>query len=58
MLAHTPKDRVEGAYNRAAHLQRRRELAQQWSDLLLEGLPTPEALLQCPRRGRMIGHSM
>ena len=28
MLAHVPKDRVEGAYNRAAYMPRRRELAQ------------------------------
>ena len=38
MLAHVPKDKVEGAYNRAAHLQRRRELAQIWGDLIMEGL--------------------
>jgi integrase len=30
MLAHVPKDRVEGAYNRAEHLERRIELAQAW----------------------------
>ncbi len=36
MLAHVPKDKVEGAYNRALYLDRRRELAQIWADLLLE----------------------
>ncbi len=48
MLAHTPKDRVEGAYNRAAHLQRRRELSQIWADLLFEGLPPAAELLRRP----------
>lgn len=33
-LAHTPKDKVEAAYNRAEHLGRRRELFQEWADLL------------------------
>jgi hypothetical protein len=27
MLAHVPKEKVEGAYNRAAYMPRRRELA-------------------------------
>lgn len=35
MLAHAPKDKVEGAYNRAEHMDRRRELAQIWADLLM-----------------------
>ena len=35
MLAHAPKDKVESAYNRAEHLDRRRELAQIWADLLM-----------------------
>ena len=43
MLAHTPKDRVEKAYNRAEHMERRRELAQEWGDLLGSSpLPQPE----------------
>jgi len=33
-LGHSPKDRVEAAYNRAEHVVRRRELYQQWADLL------------------------
>ena len=45
MLAHAPKDKVEGVYNRALHLPRRRELAQQWADLLLEGAVGAEALI-------------
>jgi len=55
MLAHVPKDSVEGAYNRAEHLERRIELAQAWADLImadqmpiedllsLRRLPTPRA---------------
>lgn len=50
MLAHTPKDKVEGAYNRALHLERRRELAQAWADMLLEGAAEAEDLLNGPRR--------
>lgn len=50
MLAHVPKDKVEGAYNRAAYLQRRRELAQEWADMLLDGLPPATDLLRMPRR--------
>lgn len=37
-LAHSPKDRVEAAYNRAQYLDRRREHLQEWADLILEGL--------------------
>lgn len=37
MLAHVSKDKVEGAYNRAAYLPRRRELAQEWADIILDG---------------------
>lgn len=34
-LAHLPKDKVEGAYNRAQHLDLRAALLQEWADLLL-----------------------
>ncbi len=37
MLAHAPQDKTEAAYNRALHMGRRRELAQEWADMLLEG---------------------
>ena len=37
MLAHAPKDKTEAAYNRAQHMVRRRELAQEWADMLLDG---------------------
>jgi integrase len=50
MLAHAPKDRVESAYNRAVHLARRRELAQAWADLLLEGAAPAASLLTGARR--------
>lgn len=50
MLAHVPKDRVESAYNRAAYLPRRREIAQQWADLLLSGMESPANLLTVARR--------
>lgn len=41
MLAHVPKDKVEGAYNRAAYLPRRREIAQAWGDLVANHLCDP-----------------
>ena len=50
MLAHAPRDKTEGAYNRAAHLARRRELAQAWADLLLEGAPKAAELVGARRR--------
>lgn len=50
MLAHVPKDKVEGAYNRAAHMQRRRELAQLWADLITATLRPAAELLGLPRR--------
>lgn len=43
MLAHVVEDKVEGAYNRAAHMERRWELAQIWADVLMNGA-TPAAL--------------
>ena len=33
-LAHSPKDKVEGAYNRAQQLDRRREVFNRWGELL------------------------
>lgn len=50
MLAHVPKDKVEGAYNRALHLGRRRELAQEWADLILADAKPASELLRGPRR--------
>ncbi|HEV7340819.1 MAG TPA: integrase arm-type DNA-binding domain-containing protein [Sphingopyxis sp.] len=50
MLAHVPKDKVEGAYNRASYMPRRRELAQEWADMLLDGMPDPVEFLGLPMR--------
>lgn len=50
MLAPVPKDKVEGAYNRAAYMPRRRELAKIWADMLSEGLPDPVALVDRPAK--------
>jgi hypothetical protein len=48
MLAHE-QDGVEPIYNRAAYMERRRELAQEWADLLCQELmPIPE-MLRLPR---------
>jgi integrase len=49
MLAHIP-DGVEASYNRAAYLPRRREIAQEWADMLLKDMPPAIALLEGPRR--------
>ncbi|MGV6874521.1 tyrosine-type recombinase/integrase [Pseudochelatococcus sp. B33] len=50
MLAHSPKDKVEAAYNRAAYIDRRRELAQAWADLIMEGQMPLEQVISGPRR--------
>jgi integrase len=34
-LAHSPKDKVEAAYNRAERLQRRRDLMNRWGEMLV-----------------------
>jgi hypothetical protein len=49
MLAHMPGG-VEAAYNRAAYMPRRRQLAQQWADLLLEKADAPDGLIKERRR--------
>jgi hypothetical protein len=47
MLAHKPRgvSESEFAYNRAVHWERRREIAQEWADLLMSGLPPASSLL-------------
>jgi integrase len=50
MLAHVPSNKVEAAYNRAAYMLRRRELAQLYSDMLIVGLEKPEVQLGRPVR--------
>ena len=44
-LAHSPKDKVEAAYNRSQQLELRRQLLEDWADALLEGAPSAVALL-------------
>ena len=51
MLAHAPKEKVESAYNRAAFMPRRREIAVSWADMLSNGLPEP-AILRSGRQKR------
>lgn len=50
MLAHVQGDKVEAAYNRAEHMARRREIAQEWAALVMEGAGPAEALLTLARR--------
>ena len=50
MLAHVPENKVKAAYNRATHMDRRRELAEQWAGLLMEGLRPAADLLDGERR--------
>ncbi|GEM18347.1 hypothetical protein NBRC3293_2844 [Gluconobacter oxydans NBRC 3293] len=50
MLAHQNKDRVEAAYNRALHRERRKELAQVWADLLMDNASPPTDLLGHQKR--------
>lgn len=50
MLAHVPKEKVEGAYNSAAYMLRRRELAAIWADMLSDGLPEPTVLIDRPAK--------
>jgi integrase len=50
MLAHVPTGKVEGVYNRAAYMPRRRELATVWSDMLSDGLPDPTVLIERPSK--------
>jgi integrase len=49
MLAHVPSG-VESRYNRAAYMARRRQLAQEWADMLLKGFSSPEHFMDLPRR--------
>ncbi|MET4041846.1 integrase [Bradyrhizobium sp. RT6a] len=50
VLAHKPANEVAAAYNRAKHLQRRRELLQIWADLILADAVPAGSLLHGPRR--------
>ncbi|WP_306345034.1 tyrosine-type recombinase/integrase [Saccharibacter floricola] len=46
MLAHASKNSVEAAYNRAQHLEKRQEIAQEWANLLLRDAKPTSAILQ------------
>jgi hypothetical protein len=48
MLGHKVKG-VRGIYNRAAYMKRRREIAQEWADMLLEGALSLDVLLDGKR---------
>lgn len=50
MLAHKPRG-VEADYNRAAYMGRRRQIAQEWADMLLDGM-RPASELVVGRRKR------
>jgi len=50
MLGHVPAGKVEGAYNRAAYMPRRRELAVIWAKLMTANMPDPTDLLDRPSR--------
>ena len=50
MLAHSPDDPIEAAYNRALHMERRREIAQEWADLLMDGFAPATSLIEGRRK--------
>lgn len=50
MLAHVPANNVEGAYNRAAYIARRREIAVEWADLLTADMWPPRIHIGQPMR--------
>lgn len=50
MLAHVSKEKTEGRYNRAEHLARRTELAQEWADLIAADLVPAVEILNGRRR--------
>ena len=55
MLAHVPTNKVEGAYNRAAYMARRRELACEWADILLADMWPPAVHIGQPIRWAATG---
>ena len=50
MLAHVPQNKVKAAYDRAGHMERRRELSQEWADLLMKGMAPAGSLMGGRRR--------
>ncbi|SNS21221.1 Site-specific recombinase XerD [Sphingomonas laterariae] len=55
MLSHVPKDKVEGAYNRAAYMARRREIACAWASILLTDMWPPQIHIGQPIRWAATG---
>jgi integrase len=53
MLAHVPHNKIEGAYNRAAYMERRRELAEIWADMISLGQAAPAAIATLKRRANL-----
>lgn len=51
MLAHVPENKVKAAYDRAGHMERRRQLGQEWSDLLMKNMRPAGDLIGGARRG-------
>lgn len=45
MLAHVNRNNVEAAYNRAEHIELRREIAQEWADLICADLVPAKELI-------------
>lgn len=52
MLAHETRGSVEASYNRSRHAETKREIAQTWADLLLDGAISLPDLISGPRRFR------
>lgn len=52
MLAHAPRNQVEARYNRAEYMARRRALAQDWADLLMDGAAPALSLAGVKRKVR------
>lgn len=50
MLAHVPENTVKNAYDRAGHMERRRQLSQEWADILMVGIQPAMDLLEGRRR--------
>jgi integrase len=48
MLAHQLANDVAAAYDRDQQMQRRRELGQEWADIVAQGLVSPFSLLTAP----------
>ena len=56
MLAHVQGDKVEAAYNRAEHMARRRDVAEEWARLITQGQRAAEDLLTVARRSTPAPH--